>query len=124
MTARCDQRAVRILAVAARRGRWLPRAGVRLGEPALGADGSAWWLERRPQESGRTALVRDGEDVTPPEFNVRTRVHEYGGGAWLLHGDTVFFSHFDDQRLYRLDPGGAPFPITPEGPLAATPTAA
>ena len=92
------------------------RAGVRLGEPELGEDGSAWWLERRPLESGRTAIVRNGDDVTPPEFNVRTRVHEYGGGAWLLHADTVFFSHWDDQRLYRLDPGGSPVPITPEGP--------
>jgi dipeptidyl aminopeptidase/acylaminoacyl peptidase len=92
------------------------RAGVRLGEPALGEDGAAWWLERRPLESGRTAIVRDGDDLTPPEFNVRTRVHEYGGGAWLLHGDTVVFSHWDDQRLYRLDPGGSPVPITPEGP--------
>jgi dipeptidyl aminopeptidase/acylaminoacyl peptidase len=92
------------------------RAGVRLGEPALGEDGAAWWLERRPLESGRTAIVRDGDDLTPPEFNVRTRVHEYGGGAWLLHGETVVFSHWDDQRLYRLDPGGSPVPITPEGP--------
>jgi dipeptidyl aminopeptidase/acylaminoacyl peptidase len=92
------------------------RAGVRLGEPALGEDGSAWWIERRPLEGGRTVIVRDGEEVTPLEFNVRTRVHEYGGGAWLLDGETVFFSHWDDQRLYRLDPGGSPFPITPEGP--------
>jgi dipeptidyl aminopeptidase/acylaminoacyl peptidase len=92
------------------------RAGVRLGEPALGEDGSAWWLERRPLEGGRTVIVRDGEEVTPLEFNVRTRVHEYGGGAWLLDGGKVFFSHWDDQRLYRLDPGGAPVPITPEGP--------
>jgi dipeptidyl aminopeptidase/acylaminoacyl peptidase len=92
------------------------RAGVRLVEPALGEDGSAWWLERRPLESGRTALVREGEDVIPPEYNVRTRVHEYGGGAWLLHRETVFFSHWDDQRLYRLDAGGSPVPVTPEGP--------
>jgi len=92
------------------------RAGVRLGEPALGEDGSAWWLERRPLEGGRTAIVREGDDVTPPEFNVRTRVHEYGGGAWLLHGKTAFFSHWDDQRLYRLAPGGSPVPITPDGP--------
>ena len=94
----------------------MARAGVRLGEPALGEDGSAWWLERRPLEGGRTVIVRDGEEVTPLEFNVRTRVHEYGGGAWLLDGETVFFSHWDDQRLYRLDPGGSPVPITPEGP--------
>jgi dipeptidyl aminopeptidase/acylaminoacyl peptidase len=92
------------------------RAGVRLSEPALGEDGSAWWLERRPLEGGRTVIVRDGEEVTPLEFNVRTTVHEYGGGAWLLDGETVFFSHWDDQRLYRRDPGGSPVPITPEGP--------
>jgi dipeptidyl aminopeptidase/acylaminoacyl peptidase len=92
------------------------RTGVRLSEPALGEDGSAWWLERRPLEGGRTTLVRDGRDVTPPELNVRTQVHEYGGGAWLLHGETAFFSNWDDQRLYRLDPAAAPVPITPEGP--------
>jgi dipeptidyl aminopeptidase/acylaminoacyl peptidase len=92
------------------------RAGVRLSEPALGEGGSAWWLERRPLEGGRTVIVRDGREVTPIEFNVRTKVHEYGGGAWLLDGETVYFSHWDDQRLYRLDPGGSPVPITPEGP--------
>jgi dipeptidyl aminopeptidase/acylaminoacyl peptidase len=93
------------------------RGGIRLSEPRLADDGSAWWLEGRPLEGGRYVLVREGDDVTPPPFNVRTRVHEYGGGAWLLSGGTVFFSNFDDQRLYRLDPGGEPRPITPEGPL-------
>ena len=44
------------------------------------------WLEGRPQEQGRSVVVRGGElaqpaDLTPPPFNVRTRVHEYGGGA-------------------------------------------
>jgi dipeptidyl aminopeptidase/acylaminoacyl peptidase len=95
------------------------RAGVRLSEPLLGPDGTAWWLEGRPEEEGRTVLVRrpaggEPEDVTPPGFYVRTRVHEYGGGAWLLHGDAVFFSNFEDQRLYRQDPGAEPRPITPE----------
>ena len=92
-------------------------ASVRLSEPDLGGDGSVWWLERRPQEGGRTALVRDGEDVVPEGFNVRTRVHEYGGGAWLLNDDGgALCSSWDDQRLYRIDPGGEPRPITPEGP--------
>jgi dipeptidyl aminopeptidase/acylaminoacyl peptidase len=100
------------------------RAGTRLAEPLIGPDGGAWWLEGRPAEGGRTVLVRrrpDGEagDVTPEGFYVRTRVHEYGGGAWLLHGDTVFFSNFEDQRLYRQDPGQAPRPITPEPPAPA-----
>ena len=81
--------------------------------------GIVWWLEGRPGESGRVVLVRDGEgaepvDVTPSAFNVRTMVHEYGGGAYCLHGDTVYFSNFDDQRLYRQEPGTAPAPITPE----------
>jgi dipeptidyl aminopeptidase/acylaminoacyl peptidase len=92
------------------------RGGIRLSEPRLADDGAAWWLEGRPLEGGRYVLVRDGADVTPAPLNVRTRVHEYGGGAWLLSGGTVFLSNFDDQRLYRLDPGGEARPVTPEGP--------
>ena len=89
---------------------------VGLSEPWLGSDGSAWWLERRPLDEGRTTLVRDGNDVTPPDFNVRTGVHEYGGGSWVPHGDTAFCSRWDDQRLYRLEPGAEPRPISPAPP--------
>jgi len=89
---------------------------VGLSEPWLGPDGSAWWLERRPLDEGRTTLVHDGHDVTPPGFNVRTSVHEYGGGAWVPGGDTAFCSRWDDQRLYRLEPGADPRPITPAPP--------
>ena len=95
-------------------------AGVRHSEPWFGDDGAAWWLERRPTDEGRTTLVRDGEDVTPPGVDVRTLVHEYGGGAWCLHGETAFFSDFEDQRLYRLEPGARPFPVTPEPPEPAS----
>jgi len=56
-------------------------------------------------------------DLTPAGFNVRTRVHEYGGGAHLQVGSTIYFSNFSDQRLYRQDPGAAPRPITPEADL-------
>lgn len=83
-------------------------------------DHGIYWLESRPQESGRIALVfrpTDGEprDVVPAGFNVRTRVHEYGGGAWFRDGEVVFCSNFDDSRLYRIDtPGAEPVPITPE----------
>ena len=52
--------------------------------------------------------------MTPPGFNVRTMVHEYGGGAYCVHDGVVFCSRFDDQRLYRIDPGTEPVPITPE----------
>lgn len=94
-------------------------SGVRLSMPWL-EDGSVWWLEGRAAEAGRVALVRmrQGEeraDVVPDGFNVRTSVHEYGGGAFCIHGETAFFSNFDDQRLYRIDPNSQPVPISPEG---------
>ncbi|HEX6401178.1 MAG TPA: S9 family peptidase, partial [Actinomycetota bacterium] len=80
-------------------------------------DGTAYWLESRPSEGGRAALVRaapfaEPEDVTPPAFNVRTTVHEYGGGAYLLHDGTAYFSNFADQRLYRQSREAEPVPIT------------
>jgi dipeptidyl aminopeptidase/acylaminoacyl peptidase len=83
------------------------------------SDGRLYWSELRPSEGGRSAIMRleaDGSaaELTPAEFNVRTQVHEYGGGAWWLHGSTLFFTNWNDQRLYRQDPGAAPVPITPE----------
>jgi dipeptidyl aminopeptidase/acylaminoacyl peptidase len=92
----------------------IARGAMTLSFPELGGDGSAWWLERRPDEGGRYVLVRDHTALTPADLNVRTRVHEYGGGAWLLNGGTVFFSNFVDQRLYRQDPGAEPVAITPQ----------
>jgi dipeptidyl aminopeptidase/acylaminoacyl peptidase len=95
--------------------------GVAFGFLDLSEDGT-YWTESRPEEKGRTALVfkpHGGEpvDVVPADFNVRTRVHEYGGGAWFRHGRVVFCSSFDDGRLYRIDsPGATPQPITPEPP--------
>jgi dipeptidyl aminopeptidase/acylaminoacyl peptidase len=84
-------------------------------------DDAAWWLELRPHEGGRTVLVRSdgfGEpiDVTPAGFDVRTLVHEYGGGAFAVSGGVAFFSNFEDQRLYRQELGGEPAAITPEPP--------
>ncbi|MCZ6501811.1 MAG: S9 family peptidase [Gammaproteobacteria bacterium] len=68
--------------------------------------GELFWVELRPQEGGRQVLVRrdtDGKerDITPAPFNMRTRVHEYGGGAWLLHENAVYFSNFSDQQVYK-----------------------
>lgn len=79
-----------------------------------------YWLEGRPQEEGRSVLVRRTpagqiSDVTPAGFNVRTRVHEYGGGAFWVAGGIVYFANFTDQRLYRQLPGADPQPITPAG---------
>lgn len=87
------------------------------------ADGEdIYWIEMRPTENGRYVIVRrtpDGEttDVTPLPFNARTRVHEYGGAAFLVNDGTVYFSNFADQRLYRQTSGSEPQPITPEGNL-------
>jgi dipeptidyl aminopeptidase/acylaminoacyl peptidase len=98
----------------------IAKGGRRLGFPALAADGAVWWLEGRAAEGGRSALMRrpaggEPEEVTPPGANVRTRVHEYGGGAWkLLAPELVVYVDFADQRVYRLELGGEPVAITPE----------
>ncbi|NIP88827.1 MAG: hypothetical protein GWO21_07645, partial [Gammaproteobacteria bacterium] len=41
-------------------------------------------------------------DLIPAPFNVRTRAHEYGGGAFLIAGGRIWFTHFDDQRIYQV----------------------
>ena len=95
----------------------LAGATIRLGQCALrGAD--ICWTEGRPQEQGRNVLVQrraDGSshDLTPAPFNVRTRAHEYGGGAFVLLTDGVVFSHDLDQQLYRIDDAsGVPRQLT------------
>jgi dipeptidyl aminopeptidase/acylaminoacyl peptidase len=89
-----------------------------LGQIELDGD-DIYWIEMRPSEGGRYVIVRrrpDGEtsDVTPESFNVRTRVHEYGGGAYTVSDGTIYFSNFADQRLYRHQPGAQPQPLTPD----------
>jgi len=81
--------------------------------------GRVRWTESRPTERGRVVVVEQANgrvvDVTPPGFNVRTQVHEYGGGAVWYQGETVFFSDYSTGRLYRQDGLGAdPVAITPE----------
>jgi dipeptidyl aminopeptidase/acylaminoacyl peptidase len=90
-----------------------------LGQLALDGE-DLYWSELRPAEGGRNVLIRRAPDgraveVTPPGFNVRTTVHEYGGGAYTVDSGTVYFSNFADQRLYRQERDGQPHPITPEG---------
>ena len=95
---------------------------VRLGAVAVDGD-DVYWLEGRPQEGGRNVLVRrrgDGvtADLVPDGFNVRSRVHEYGGGAYVVDRGNVYFSNFTDQRIYQVaadDHAGQPVPLTPEG---------
>jgi dipeptidyl aminopeptidase/acylaminoacyl peptidase len=97
-------------------------SGRRLAAPTIAADGAVWWAEGRPEEGGRVVLVRrpqggEPETVTPEGMYVRTRVHEYGGGAWYLAApDLVLFVDFSDQRLYRQRLGSEPVAISPEPP--------
>lgn len=81
-----------------------------------------YWVEIRPGEGGLYFLVErtengENKDLTNKEFNVRTRVHEYGGGAFLIHDGTAYFSNFEDQRIYRREQGGGASPISPEFPF-------
>ncbi|MDA0263155.1 MAG: S9 family peptidase [Chloroflexi bacterium] len=92
-----------------------------LGQIALDGE-DIYWVEMRPSEGGRMVIVKrtpDGEtvDITPEPFSARTRVHEYGGGAFLVQDGVVYFSNFSDQRMYRQEEGGAPEPMTPEADM-------
>ncbi len=91
---------------------------ISLGGPH-GDGEDVYWSEGRPSEGGRNVVVRrtpDGQmaDVTPAPYNVRTRVHEYGGGSYLIQDKTLYFVNFADQRLYRQSLGENPQPLTAE----------
>jgi dipeptidyl aminopeptidase/acylaminoacyl peptidase len=96
----------------------LIQGAVSLAYPtADGAD--IFWLEQRPQEKGRQVVVRrtpDGTvtDVTPPEFNARTRAHEYGGCPFIVADGVVYFSNDSDKRIYAQRIGEAPRPLSPD----------
>jgi dipeptidyl aminopeptidase/acylaminoacyl peptidase len=65
-----------------------------------------YWLASQPQEKGRMAIIhrdRLGRNnlVTPPEFNVRNRVHEYGGGAYTVWQGQIYFCNDSDQCIYH-----------------------
>lgn len=82
---------------------------VRLGG-AVEIDGEIYFSELRPSEKGRATLVRMSQqgtvDLLPYQYNVRTTVHEYGGGSYLFAGDAIYFSNFSDQQLYQRDSNG------------------
>src|SRR5438876_6184177 len=73
---------------------------ISLGQIALNGE-DVYWIEGRPREGGRNVVVKNGADVTPPGFNARSRVHEYGGGAFAVAGGAVYFTNDNDQQLYR-----------------------
>ena len=78
-----------------------------------------YWIEARPQEQGRNVIVRSNQQgeittLTPSPYNVRTRVHEYGGGAFVVKDGVIFFVNFSDQRIYQQRVDSNPTPLTPE----------
>ena len=91
---------------------------VSLSQPAIDED-DIYWLEMRPSEGGRNVIVRRDSagvitDAIPRSFNARTRVHEYGGGDYVVRNGLICFSNFTDQRLYKQLPSQTPQPISPE----------
>ena len=84
--------------------------GRRYGYPGFDARGAPSWCEQRPDEGGRVAVCRrraDGavEDLTPTNFNARSRVHEYGGRPYVFDGEALWCAGFEDQRLARIEDG-------------------
>ncbi len=80
-----------------------------------------WWSESRPDEGGRTAIMFQSEkgqarEVTPPDANARSKVHEYGGGAWFVADRYLYYVEFRDQRIRRISPDGEIDLVTPEPP--------
>ncbi|CAK6690295.1 prolyl oligopeptidase family serine peptidase [Synechococcus sp. CBW1107] len=84
-------------------------------EPRLD-QGRLFWLEQRPHEGGRTTLLLQlppssqadpapGRvlELTPGDWNLRSRVHDYGGGCYAVQGDTVVMVADADRALWRLD---------------------
>lgn len=93
---------------------------IRISEPTLDG-GEVYWLEGRPAEGGRMALVRRGRngnarDLLQAPSSVRTGVHEYGGGAYAVLDGTVYFSEARDRLLHRLGPDGCSQALTAAGP--------
>ena len=108
--------------------KFITSSSVRLGSLSVDKEGELYWLEGRPQEKGRQVVVRyegmgratgpaadrGATDVTPAAVNVRTRVHEYGGGSYALTPDGgLLYCDFGCQRLYYKREGAEPVCLVP-----------
>lgn len=84
-----------------------------------------FWVESRPQESGRNVIVcqdKEGKtkDLLPEPYSHSSRVHEYGGMAYTLLDNTIYFVNASDQRIYQIDiASGYAKAITEQGPRFA-----
>ncbi len=85
----------------------LTEGKVSISEPQWD-QGDLYWLERRPAERGRTTIMCQKPNQTPVELtphpiDVRSKVHEYGGGSYTVSQGLVVFVAGDDQQVYRID---------------------
>ena len=82
-------------------------AGVEYSQLQLADNGDLYWVEQRPNEGGRCCICYESldsgkiEDITPSQFSVRSRVHEYGGRSWCLLDDALVFVNAQDQQIYK-----------------------
>ena len=107
-------------------GRWpspitprLAAAGSRRFGALQAEAGALYWSESRPEENGRQTILRadaDGHvrELLPAPFSARSRVHEYGGGEFLVAGETIYFSNDADQQIYAVTGSAAPRRLTNE----------
>jgi dipeptidyl aminopeptidase/acylaminoacyl peptidase len=90
-------------------------SSIRIGDVQINGD-MVYWSEMRPDEQGRNVVMEYSDkginNFTPSGFNIRTTVHEYGGGAYTIIDDTLYFSNFKDQLLYSYEKNKSPHKIT------------
>jgi dipeptidyl aminopeptidase/acylaminoacyl peptidase len=95
----------------------IARKVISLMEVAVDGE-DVYWIESHPLQGGRYTIMRRGSghkiiECTPSDFYVRTTVHEYGGGAYAVAEGTLYFANYQDQHLYRQEPGARPKLLTP-----------
>jgi len=70
---------------------------------------SASLVPTRRSRRNRQALGGSGgrspEDVLPAPYSARSRVHEYGGGAFNVRAGCLVFVHDADQAALHARPG-------------------
>ena len=90
----------------------------KLTEPLINQQ-RIFWLESRPEEKGRIAIMMHSDSqsqcILPHPLSAKSKVHEYGGGSYAIHGNTVYFVLADDQQIYKAD-----FTATVFDPVALT----
>jgi dipeptidyl aminopeptidase/acylaminoacyl peptidase len=93
---------------------------IAIGSIAINHD-NVFWLEKRPQEQGRSVIAglvnqKEAKNLTPSPLSVRSKIHEYGGGAYTVEQNIIYFSNYKDGRIYQQVIGTQPHPLTDELP--------